>query len=154
MGNWRLHFFLKWYSYQVDRVRRKFEIARCQSGLGRGTLGQVASLCVTFLKYVPFRRCMRRQYRVFKYFEMCSGGSMESSLEAYPFQLTTFFRHGPDPMCRTMQLTVYSDSSVVRLFERFRSLGGDVGTSKVEFPYGVRLWCRCDKGVDASIAGT
>lgn len=64
------------------------------------------------------------------------------------------FWDGPDPVCRTMQYTVYSRSSTVWSSERLRLLNGDFGTSKAMFACD----CMCfvyggDKGLYVGIVG-
>lgn len=69
---------------------------------------------------------------------------MISSLEVYPFQHPTYFRDGPDPMCRSVRSTVYL-SPTARLLERLRLLDGDIGTSEAEFAWGVLVCVEATK---------
>lgn len=76
---------------------------------------------------------------------------MVSSPEVYLYQRTTYFRDGPDPICFTMPLTVYSRSSTIGLLARLGLLVGDGGTSEADIACGVCVWCEYDKGVDVDI---
>lgn len=65
-----------------------------------------------------------------------------------------YFRDGPDPMCRSTELTLYSHSSELVLLEGLRPLDADVRTFEVEFASDwVWVWRGCRKVVDACISG-
>lgn len=71
-----------------------------------------------------------------------------------PVPRTTYFRNGPNSMCRTMRWTVYSLLSVDGLFKKLRLLDRNIATSEAEFTcHRMRVWRGCDKGVDVSIVG-
>lgn len=57
-------------------------------------------------------------------------------------------------MCCNTRLTVCSRSSAAGRFQRLRLLDWDIGTIEAEFACDRdRVWCECDKGVDAGIVG-
>lgn len=79
---------------------------------------------------------------------------MVSSPGVYLYQRTTYFGEAPDPMYRTIRLTVYWLSVAVEIFERLLLLAGRMGTSEAEWACGhVCIWRGCDKGFDVSRVG-
>lgn len=85
------------------------------------------------------------QYSVIKLCRVCSSGSMVFSWEIYPYQRTTYFRDGPDPVCRNMQSAVYLHSSTVGLLERLDLLDWDGVTSGAVFACVVGVWLGATK---------
>lgn len=85
---------------------------------------------------------------------MCCGCSIKSSFGVYPYPRTTYFRDGPDPICRTSWSIVYSRSSLVWLQKIESLLDWGVGISELEISCGcARVWHGCVKVVDVGSAG-
>lgn len=86
---------------------------------------------------------------------MCFDGSMGFSSAVHPYQQTTYFREGLDPISRAMRWTVHSRSSAPGIFERLCQLDHGINTSEAKCACClVHIWHKCGRGVDASIVGS
>lgn len=86
---------------------------------------------------------------------MCYSSSIVSLSNVHPYQGKRYLNNGPDLMCRTNLLTVYSCLSSLRLFETVSLLDKDFGAFVVDVALSyVWLKCNCGKLFNVGIAGS